>query len=355
MICCPRQVWRKLEPKREVGEMHAPEKNAMREIIWIPERRGYVAEIRSLLADGGYRLIEASTAVEGLRLLDERRAQNEGVACLLTGIHLPDIPGLRMLEMVKSRFPRLPVVLLTEVGTPLFPGDRAARLADGFFQWPCSGKEVTDHLARLSTVDPFQSERRSRRRGKRPHRAWGLIQLFEEVDAERVFLALRDHPLVHTCDGVQGEFDLVVSLASGVAKNIEQFWKDVSRWPEVARSDLLAVVEPPLDEAVQEFLAAFRRHQAEEIQQGRQIRPALLVDEILLVEIDPAARGHVFPRLACAEGVVLCEAVRGPWQAIVQVRAPTREQIRRLVSEELASLEGVLRLRPLKVVRLSEN
>ncbi|RCK80479.1 MAG: hypothetical protein OZSIB_3225 [Candidatus Ozemobacter sibiricus] len=335
--------------------MHAPEKNAMREIIWIPERRGYVSEVRSLLADGGYRLIEAPTAVEGLRLLDERRAQSEAVACLLTGIHLPDIPGLRMLEMVKSRFPRLPVVVLTEAGTPPFPGDRAARLADGFFQWPCSGKEVTDHLGRLAAVDPFQAERRSRRRGKRPHRAWGLIQLFEEVDAERVFRALRDHPLVQTCDGVQGEFDLVVSLASGVAKNIEQFWKDVSRWPEVARSDLLAVIEPPLDEAVQEFLAAFRRHQAEEIQQGRQIRPALLVDEILLVEIDPAARSHVFPRLACAEGVVQCEAVRGPWQAIVQVQGPTREQIRRLVSEELASLEGVLRLRPLKVVRLSEN
>ncbi len=327
----------------------------MREIIWVPERRGYVSEVRSLLAGGGYHLTEVPTAVDGLRLLDERRKKGEGVTCLLTGIDLPDIPGTRMLEVVKSRFPRLPVVLLTDAGTPVFPGDRATRLADGFFKWPCPVRDVTTHLHRIPAVDPFQVERHSGRRRKRPHRAWGLIQLAEEVDAEAVFHALRNHPLVTTCEAVQGEYDLAVALASGVAQKIGQAWQELGRWPDIGRADLLPVVEPPLDEAVQEFLAAFRRHQTDQIRRGQQARPSVLVEEILLVEIDAAACDRVFPRLACAEGVVACEAVRGPWQAVVQVRAPGREAIQRLIGEGLRPLEGVLRLRDLKVVRLSEN
>lgn len=326
-----------------------------KEVLWLPERRGYAAEVKSALERQGFLVKEAGNAVEMLHQLDQRKSDGRPVSGLITGVDLPDIPGPRVLEVVKSRFPRLPVLLLADAGAPVFPGDPVSRLADGFFKVPFTGEAVADRLAQLQGPDPFQAERRPARRNKPPARAWGLLRLAEEVDAEGVYRDLLDHPLVTRCEAVQGEYDLAVELASGVARRLDQAWDDLRRRPDIGQADLLPVIAPPLDDAVQQFLSAFRRQQEEAIHQGVHPRGSLLIRELLLVEIARDRLEAVYPRLACAEGVTSCEAVRGNWQAVVQIQAPHREEIQRLVGERLAPIDGILRLRSLKVVRLIEN
>ncbi|NLI78186.1 MAG: hypothetical protein GX442_17345 [Candidatus Riflebacteria bacterium] len=326
-----------------------------KEVLWLPERRGFAAEVKSALERQGFLVKEAGNAVEMLHQLDQRRSDGRPVSGLITGVDLPDIPGPRMLEVVKSRFPRLPVLLLADAGAPVFPGDPASRLADGFFKGTFTGEAVADRLAFLQGPDPFQAELRPARRSKPPARAWGLLRLAEEIDAEGVYRHLLDHPLVTRCEAVQGDYDLAVEMASGVARRLDQAWNDLRKRPDIGQADLLPVIAPPLDETVQQFLSAFRRRQEEGARHGARPRSAVLIRELLLVEIARDRLEAVFPRLACAEGVTSCEAVRGAWQAVVQIQAPHREEIQRLVGDRIEPIDGVLRLRSLKVVRLIEN
>ncbi len=335
--------------------MSEKKRSEEKEVLWLPERRGFAAEVKSALERQGFCVREAGNAVEMLRQLDQRKADGRPVSGLITGVDLPDIPGPRVLEVVKSRYPRLPVLLLADAGTPVFPGDPVSRLADGFFKGPFTGEAVADRLTRLQGPDPFQAERRPARCRKPPARAWGLLRLAEETDAEGVYRDLLNHPLVTRCEAVQGEYDLAVELATGVARRLDQAWDDLRQRPDIGQADLLPIIAPPLDETVQQFLSAFRRQQEEEARRGARPRSAVLVRELLLIEIARDRLEAVFPRLACAEGVTSCEAVRGAWQAVVQIQAPHREAIQRLVGERLEPIDGIRRIRSLKVVRLIEN
>ena len=81
--------------------------------------------MRRLLEDGGFDVVQASSAEEALGLLSEREFD-----CLITDIEMPGMNGLELTRELREspQFAHLPVVVIS---TRDQPGDRLAGLDAG--------------------------------------------------------------------------------------------------------------------------------------------------------------------------------------------------------------------------------
>jgi CheY-like chemotaxis protein len=62
-----------------------------------------------LLEELGYRVLQASTAAQGLQILED----NSDIEILLTDFRMPDLDGLAMIERARKIKPSLSVALMT--------------------------------------------------------------------------------------------------------------------------------------------------------------------------------------------------------------------------------------------------
>jgi putative two-component system response regulator len=96
-----------------------------------------------ILAEAGYEVVEAATAEDGLRLIEDA-----SIGLVVSDIVMPGLSGLELLEVVRVRRPSLPVVIVTGEGTYGNVTDALAGGADGFVVKPFSHAELTSAVAK---------------------------------------------------------------------------------------------------------------------------------------------------------------------------------------------------------------
>ncbi len=78
-------------------------------ILITDDNRDAVAVLSTFLEVSGYGTVCAYSAPEALEALDA----NPGIACVISDVRMPDLDGFDFLRVVKHRFPKLKVVLVT--------------------------------------------------------------------------------------------------------------------------------------------------------------------------------------------------------------------------------------------------
>jgi CheY-like chemotaxis protein len=68
------------------------------------------ALVRSVLKQGGYEVLEASTGAEGLEIV---RARGADIALVISDMLLPEVSGSDLADEVRARFPNMPLLLMT--------------------------------------------------------------------------------------------------------------------------------------------------------------------------------------------------------------------------------------------------
>ena len=184
-------------------------------VLLIDDEPGIRAVLRAYLDDAGFRVLEAATGAEGLRL-----ASAEPVALVLLDLGLPDLDGLEVLRELRKTSD-VYVVLVTARAEEV---DKIVGLgvgADDYVTKPFSPREV---VARVQAA-----VRRMRESSASPRPATDPSRLaFDRlvIDRERREITADGRPVALTTL----DFDLLVALASSPgrvfsrAQLLEQVW-----------------------------------------------------------------------------------------------------------------------------------
>jgi CheY-like chemotaxis protein/glycine cleavage system H lipoate-binding protein len=81
-------------------------------ILTIDDEQIVLDSVQKHLRKEGFRLLSALSAKDGLKLMDEN-----AVDIVLTDLMMPEIDGLELLKLMKTRAPRTPVVMITGYAT----------------------------------------------------------------------------------------------------------------------------------------------------------------------------------------------------------------------------------------------
>ena len=97
--------------------------------------------VRSALSTSGYRVLDAETSSEALRVMNE----NPDVDLLVTDIVMPDGNGCDLALRMRERNPRLPVLFISGYE----PEPRVEVPSSGFLQKPFRIGDLLDRVRRL--------------------------------------------------------------------------------------------------------------------------------------------------------------------------------------------------------------
>lgn len=90
-------------------------------VLIADDNQEVLRSVAEMLREAGYTVIAAATVRAALDLLDADR----GIDIVVSDIRMPDVDGFDLFRILRSRFPSLPVVLVT--GLPLTDDDMIPR------------------------------------------------------------------------------------------------------------------------------------------------------------------------------------------------------------------------------------
>lgn len=123
---------------------HPERENILKRILLIDDEPGILQLLRTILTDEGYSVETAWTSKEALE-----RASSERFDLVVTDFNMPEMKGDELALNLKSRWPGLPVVMLTGSAGVLRALGRVMPGVDLLVDKPFNVIQFCEHLAML--------------------------------------------------------------------------------------------------------------------------------------------------------------------------------------------------------------
>lgn len=115
--------------------------NAMADILVVDDDPDLRHTVASILKKRGFKVAVAADGPEALEYLRSHRSQ-----MVICDIEMPKMNGLDILEVIKARFPDLPVIIMTGYGDTYSVREALLRGADEYISKPFTAQELTTVL-----------------------------------------------------------------------------------------------------------------------------------------------------------------------------------------------------------------
>jgi two-component system response regulator PrrA len=112
-------------------------------VLVIDDEAGLRRSLRFGLSQRGWAMDEVEEGLPALKLIERSFADGAPYQCVVADICLPDIDGLKLVELIKSTFPALPIVVVSAYGNATTEDDVKGRHGDAFLSKPFLVDELT--------------------------------------------------------------------------------------------------------------------------------------------------------------------------------------------------------------------
>lgn len=314
--------------------------------------------LRSLnvtLHQRGFEVDLTDQGLSALKLIERSIARGLPYGCVVADLKLPDINGLKLIEVIKAKYPEMPVILISGYGGADTEYAVQARHGDGYLPKPFL---VDDLTATVRRVPHFQVREVPRPRAEPGHRsvsAYSLVTLAPGADAEAVFRTLYFMDDVIYCDAVHGSADVVMLLNAPTAPELERVRNRIASIPGVGAATFDEIVKPELDRALAHFLDEYDKQRTfDPLERKRSFGPNAL-STYLLIDVESGRLADVYARLCLLDGVLFCDAVVGGYDLIALVQTSSNAEYQRILTEDLKLVDGIVRTISLTVVNILEE
>jgi two-component system, chemotaxis family, chemotaxis protein CheY len=122
-----------------------------KKILIIDDSATVRQQVRKVLVDASFEVVEAADGVEGLDAIVGR----QDLAAVLCDVNMPRMGGLEMLEMLnaKGRPAGLPIVMLTTEGQPALVQKAKAAGAKGWIVKPFKAELLLATIRKLAVME----------------------------------------------------------------------------------------------------------------------------------------------------------------------------------------------------------
>jgi CheY-like chemotaxis protein len=328
---------------------------ATTKLLLIDDEAGLRRNLRFGLCQRGYEIDESEEGLPALQLIEKSVATGHPYGYVIADINLPDINGLKLLELIKSRYPELPVIVISAYGNEVTQNVVTTKRGDAYLDKPFLVDELADVITRLEKPAAAPQPEPEPATAKHSVSAYALVKIREGQDVAAVYRQLYFMDHVVYCDAVYDDYDIVLLLNAATHQEIEQVVQSrVRAMPEVAEVTLDAIVPASLDPGIADFIKHYESQRSVSPQQQKLAHGRTSLSTYLFVDIEPGRMGEVFPKLYFLDGAVSCDACRGAHDAVVLIQSHSFQHIDRLLAREVSAIDGIVRTRSVKIINMFE-
>jgi CheY-like chemotaxis protein len=317
------------------------------------------AEIRRNLTIGltseGYSVTACPDGISAIHELN--RARNEGVGYdyLVTDIFMPDIDGMKILKVIKNQFPDLPVLVITGFGDDRLKFTALAESNTGYLDKPF---EISDLVSGLDALSPGKTTLDLKGASAEPLvresvSAYLTIRITDASRSMEIFNTLHDLEGVASCDAVRGDVDIILLAQAGSREGIDSLFAKVKAIPGVEVVSVSSVERPKLDRDVNEFIDTYKRTVKQPAGEEARRQPGTV--SYIIVDIDRNAIQKIFTTVFFVDEVVFCDVIDGGNRLVGMITGQGAIGRTPRIVEKLSQIDGVLRVKEARVIRLLDD
>ena len=317
------------------------------------------AEIRRNLTFGltqeDYSVISCPDGISAIHELNQSRNKGLAYDYLITDIFMPDIDGLKILKVIKNQYPDLPVLVITGFGDERLMMTALAEHNTGFLNKPFEIPDLVEALEELSpgkTATDSVSENADD--GMRESTsAYLTIKITDSDNSMEIFDKLYSMPGIQSCDAVRGDFDVILLAQAESADGIAKVFDSVKAIEGIKVLSMSQVERPKLDRDVDEFIDTYQKAVKQEAQAGARRQPGTM--SYIIVDIEPDAIQQIFTTIFFIDEVVVCDVIDDGTKMVGMITGLGAVGKAPRIIEKLSNVDGVLRVREAKVIKLLDD
>lgn len=316
------------------------------------------AEIRRNLTLGltqeGFTCTACPDGISAVHELSNARDKSIGYDYLITDIFMPDIDGMKILKVIKQEFPDLPVLVITGFGDDVLKSKALAELNTGYLDKPFeisdlvrAMDELTPGVTTLDKETPAEVEVGEIRESVS---SYMTIRITEPELSLEIFNELSNIEGVASIDAVRGDVDIILLAQGSSEERVKALFERIKTIEGVEVVSMSKVERPKLDRDVNEFVDVYHKAVKEAMQQH--IRREKGTTSYIIIDIDKNAIQQVFTTVFFVDEVIFCDVIDGGSKVVGMVNDSGAAGKTHKVIEKLSQIDGVLRVREAKIIKL---
>jgi two-component system cell cycle response regulator CpdR len=318
------------------------------------------AEIRRNLTVGltqeGFTAVACPDGISAIHELNQAREKGTTYDYLVTDIFMPDIDGLKILKVIKIRYPDLPVLVITGFGDESLKMTALSEYNTGYLDKPFEIPDLVHALEELSpgsTKEAAVAEAGTAEPGLRESvSAYLTIRITDPARSMEIFNDLYNMEGVQKCEAVRGDFDIIILAQGSSQEEIKALFEKIGKMQGVDVASMSPVERPKLDRDVDEFVKIYSQAMKQPYQMKSAMQPGTM--SYIIVDIDPNAIQQIFTTVFFIDDVIFCDVIEKGKKLVGMI---TSEGVGRksTILEKLNEIDGVLRVREATVIKLVED
>jgi two-component system chemotaxis response regulator CheY len=316
-------------------------------------------EIRRNLTIGltqeGYTVVACPDGISAIHELNRASERGVGFHYLVTDIFMPDIDGLKILKVIKSQYPELPVLVITGFGDDRLKFTALSEKNTGYLDKPFEIPELVEALERLSpgttTLKPSAA---AADEGMRESvSAYLTLKITDPARSMEIYNELCRLSGVVSCHAVRGDVDIILLGQADGQAGIDALFGRVKAMPGVEVASVSAVERPKLDRDVNEFVDVYQKAVKTATQETAQKQPGTA--SYIIVDIDRDAIQQIFTTVFFIEEVIFCDVIDDGAKLVGMITGQGAVGRTPRIIEKISEIEGVLRVREAKVIKMLDD
>ncbi|MFH1145121.1 MAG: response regulator [Candidatus Eisenbacteria bacterium] len=317
-------------------------------------------EIRRNLTVGltqeDYTVVACPDGISAVHELHRAREKGIGYDYLVTDIFMPDIDGLKILKVIKSQFPELPVLVITGFGDEALRFTALAEENTGYLDKPF---EIPELVAALEKLAPGRTTLGPREEvgvddgARESVSAYLTLRITDPDRSLEVFHQLSRIEGVESCDAVRGDVDIIILGQASSQEGIQALFERVRAVPGVEVASLSPIERPRIDRDINNFIDIYQKAVKSGSQQVAQKQRG--TTSYIIVDIDPGAIQQIFTTVFFIDEVVFCDVIEEGTKLVGMITGSAAVGRTPRIIEKIGQIDGVLRVREAKVIKMLED
>lgn len=321
------------------------------------------AEIRRNLTIGltqeDYSVVTCPDGLSAIHELNQARQKGIAYDYLVTDIFMPDIDGLKILKVIKNQYPELPVLVITGFGDERLMLTALAEHNTGYLDKPFEIPDLVKALEELTPGTTAVDEEIAPQKeeiddGMRESvSAYLTIKITDSSRSMDIFNELYMMDGIQSCEAVRGDVDIILLAQASSQEEIKSIFNRVATIEGVDIASMSEVERPKLDRDVDEFIDIYQKAVKQNVQDSVKRQPG--TTSYIIADIDKDAIQQIFTTVFFIDEVVFCDVIDGGTKLVGMITGHGAVGRTPRIIEKLSQIDGVLRVREARIIKLMED
>ncbi len=302
----------------------------------------------------GFAVEDCESGISALKKLDSLKQEEIALDTIVLDILLPDINGVELSRMIRSKYPDTPVIFITgyadKVRNEIETLEASQLLEKPFTIDELTSKfdEVLDLPVPAREVEVPEKEKEAISKS-----AFMMLKINRNADFFSIYRELYFMDNVLYCDATQGEYDIILLVHADSIEECKRILESrVKKIEGIDEVDFMKIGTIPENESIREIVAHADITLSDDKAKERNFSQR--VCSYVLIELENDNLEKVYQELHSEENVAFCDVTTGKYNLVLMVHGSYFTEVDRFVENKIIGLDGVLKVKKFPIVNMFE-